>query len=255
MTNAIGILIGIVILNLGELLPNETKEAYIKKGYNWNNVIICSNLAAVLGGLISFLLISKANLDKNLGQNIVPFATTIVAYITIQSFMTDLRILLINRNILRVGYLSMYVLTIYNIFTIEEFRANLYIVLGFTILLILIFILSSIGASDVRAMAVSIPYALSLNGYIALYMFIATLLLIALYMYIKRWIYIKRKTNAIIKKQKFTGIKNKMYEMMSMQHIKKDFVKEYNKTNKGEPVGPFMLAPFLFFLLAYPILI
>lgn len=256
MLYILSIVVGIALMNLGELLPNETKKVYTDEGYNWNNVLICSNLAAIIGGLLSLLMIWRAELPTDIGQASIPLGSTIISYITMQSFMTDLRTLLINRNILRVAYVFMYILTIYNLIMYDTFKINTYMVIVFTVMLLLIFLFSSIGASDVRAMMVAIPYVSSIGGYISIYMFLASLLVIALYMYIKREKYIRKELRKVIPKSKFTGVKNKLYEMMSMKHIKKDMIKEYNKSGEhGVPVGPFMLAPFMLFLILFPLFI
>lgn len=256
MSYILSIVIGVALMNLGELLPNETKKVYIDKGYSWNNVLIYSNLAAVIGGSLSLFMILRAELSMDIGQASVPFAATIISYITIQSLMTDIRTLLINRNILRVAYVSMYILTIYNLIAYDTFKVNTYMVAVFTVVLLLIFLFSSIGASDVRAMMVAIPYASSIGGYIAIYMLLVSLLVIALFLYIKRQIYVRKELRKIVPKTEFTGLRNKMYEVMSMRHIKKDLVKEYNKVDEhGIPVGPFLLAPFMLFSIMFPFFI
>lgn len=243
-------------MNLGELLPNETKKVYIEKGYSWQRVLFFSNIAALIGGILSLITIKQANLTINVGQAFIPLATTIISYVTIQSLMTDFRVLLINRNILRIAYVSMYILTIYNLTTNDLFKHNTFMVIVFTFILFLIFLFSSIGASDVRAMMVSMPYISSIGGYIAIYMFVIVLIMISLYMFIKRKIYVNKEMKKIFEKSQFTGFKDKLYEIMSKKEIEKSIIKEYNKTDKAAtPVGPFMLAPFLLFLIIYPLII
>lgn len=237
-------------MNLGELLPNETKSVYVEKGYNWNNVLICSNVAALLGGMLSYYTASTSDFDINFG---VTLAATILSYLSIQSIMTDFRTLLINRNILRVAYISMYALTIYNLIAYDYYKVNTIMVVVFTVLLFLIFLFSSIGASDVRAMMVSIPYVVSIEGYIAIYMFLVVLLLIALYMFIKRKIHIDSRIKKEFNSIEHNSVKDKIYYNMAMKSTKKEMAKDYVVSgDSAVPVGPFMLAPFVVFLIIYP---
>lgn len=248
-----GVLLALVILALGERLKNETKDMYVDKGYSWGKVLLYSNLFAIIAGAVMIGILHYVNVPDKFNPELLPFAATIVAYITAQSFMTDLRILMINRNILRVAYVSMYGISIYNVITNEIFRQNWIALAGFTVLLIVIFIFSSIGASDVRAIAVALPYVLSIGGYDAILLFIVSLLIVAISM----------------------GIRNIVRDRVRMKKFKEDNIDAYNGMNKivfynlargfirkekspeelGTPVGPYMISPFLIFLFVYPFII
>lgn len=250
----ISTVIAIIILWLGEKLPNQTKDKYIKDGYSWNKVIIYSNLAALVGGLTSTITIITTNMTGTLNPVFLPFATAITAYITVQSVMTDLKTLLINRNILRVAYVSMYIISVYNVTTNDLFKINMMALVTFTAALIFIFIFSSIGASDVRAIAVALPYVISVGGYIAIQMLIATLFVVAVVMFIKRQSSVKKELKTYRNKypDMYKELGEKQFNRISRKTIRGEF---NNSEEHAMPVGPFMIMPFLIFLIAYPVLV
>ena len=247
--------IAIAVLFLGErLLPNETKKVYTDKGYDWNKVIIYSNLMAILAGALSTFVILKTNMPSELNSFLLPFATTITTYITIQSIMTDLKVLLINRYILRVAYISMYAISIYNIATNDLFKYNLMALVVFTVALVIIFIFVPIGASDVRALAVALPYTISIGGYLGIQMLIGTLVLVALFMHIHRTIKINKELE--VYKVKHSSMYKEMGEKDFKRAARRTIKHEFDNSDEhAVPVGPFMIMPFLIFLIIYPIFI
>lgn len=249
----IGIILALALLALGERLKNETKDVYVKKGYNWSKVILYSNLSAIISGIAMIAILHYTNIPDKFNPMFLPFAVVIVTYITVQSFMTDLKVLMINRNILRVAYMSMYAVTLYNIIFNDIFRENWVAVTLFTGLLVLIFIFSSIGASDVRAMAVAMPFVISIGGYDAILMFIATLLLVAIAMGMRNIIRDRGRM------QKFKQDNMEAYKDMNklvFYSLARNFIrKEKSPEELATPVGPYMIAPFLIFLFIYPFLI
>lgn len=253
ITYIAGILIALLVLGLGELLKNETKEVYVKEGYSWSKVILLSNLFAIIGGILIIAILEYTNIPKEFAPELLPFAITVTAYITAQSFMTDLKILMINRNILRVAYISMYAISLYNITTNEMFKHNWLALLLFTLLLIFIFIFSSIGASDVRAMAVALPYVLSIGGYDAIGLFVISLLFVAAAMGLRNIIRDRERM------KKFKQDNMDTYKGMNklvFYHLAKKLVKEENSHKEtGTAVGPYMISPFLIFLFIYPFLV
>ena len=74
----LGVALATLVLFLGELLKNETKEEYVKKGYNWNKVLFFSNLFAILLGRFSAYFIMDSNKLEELNLYLIPFATTII---------------------------------------------------------------------------------------------------------------------------------------------------------------------------------
>ena len=247
-----GVVTALVLLALGEQLPNETKKEYVKQGYSWRKVLLYSNISAIIGGLLSTATITLTKMPSDFNPQLLPFATTITAYITTQSLMTDLKTFLINRNILRVAYLSMYVISIYNVFTNEMFAYNKTALLLFTVLLVLLFIFSSIGASDVRAIAVALPFVISMGGYTAILMFVITLLVIALYMTIKKHLRERRE-----KSKKHKEVNYNVLDKIEGLLIRSKTLGKSNNQSEEHPmaVGPFMVMPFLAFLLVYPLLV
>lgn len=247
-------LLAVIILYLGELLPNQTKETYVEQGHDWSKVLLYSNIAGILGGLLSTLVILITKMPASLNPQFLPFATAVTAYITVQSMMTDVKTLLINRNILRVAYLSMYAIALYNVTTNPLFLYNDIGLLLFTIVLVLLFFFSSIGASDVRAIAVALPFSVSIGGYVGIRLLILSLVVVTVYMVVSRH-------NA--KKDMLEEFKTKysdMYEELGEKDFKKISSKTINKEFKTDDkhavaVGPFMIVPFLVYFLLFPILV
>lgn len=253
LTYTIGVVIALVILAFGEKLNNDTKKVYVDKGYSWSKVIFYSNFLAITSAVIMILILEYKGLSNNYNPQFLPFAVTITAYITVQSFMTDLKIFMINRNILRVAYISMYTVSIYNIFTNDLFRINLLALVVFTILLAVIFIFSSIGASDVRAMAVALPYVISIGGYDAIKLFIVSLLIVAFAMGTRNII----RDNKRMKQFKKDNAEHyKSMNKIAFYKISRDLIKQEKTIEEMQTaVGPYMISPFLIFLFIYPFII
>lgn len=248
---AVGIFIALLLMFFGEQMENDTKKEYIDKGYDWNKVLLYSNFTGLISGILSTLVVISSKTPIVLNTYFMIFATTITAYITTQSVMTDFKILLINRNILRVSYLSIYVVSIINIATSDIYKYNWSGLLMFTGLLVFIFIFSSIGASDVRLLATGIPYAISIGGYTAIVLLIITLILVAIGMYIKRGIYILKELPNYAKRypDMVKDLGKVKFNIISAKTISMEL-----NTNEDHavPVGPFMIMPFLVYLIAYP---
>lgn len=247
----IGVFIALLLMFKGEQMENDTKIEYIEKGYDWNKVLLYSNLAGLLSGLLSTMVIISSETPIVLNSYFMVFATTITAYVTVQSIMTDFKILLINRKLLRVAYTSIYIISIINIITSDIYRYNWSGLLMFTGLLVIIFAFSSIGASDVRLLATGIPYAISIGGYTAIVLLIITLVLVAIGMYIKRGIYIIKQLPSYAEKypDMVKDLGKVQFNIISAKTIRMEL-----NTNEehAEPVGPFMIMPFLVYLIAYP---
>lgn len=252
LTYIIGVIIALLILAGGELLKNETKKVYVDNGYSWSKVIFYSNFLAIIMAFIMILILEYTNLSKDYNPYLLPFAVTMTAYITVQSFMTDLKVFMINRQILRVSYVSMYIISIYNVIENNLFKSNWIALALFTGVLILIFIFSSIGASDVRAMAVALPFVISIGGYDAIVMFLITLLLVSLGMGIRNVIRDKKKMKELKENNlELYGEMSKVeFYMIARQVIRTQKTIEEMQM----AVGPYMIAPFLIFLFIYPFL-
>ena len=254
MVYLLSTVIGVIVLLLGEQLkPNETKLVYQEKGYNWNNVIIISIVSGLLGGLLSTLVLIYNDVPEYINPFLLIFVISITSYITGQSFLTDLRTLLINRNILRVAYISTYIVSLYNVLSNEMFRQNLYPLMLFTVCLIVIFVYIPIGSSDVRMMAVAMPYTISIGGYNGILLFFVSLGLVAIGMTIHR----NKKVKKELEVYKVTQAK--LYKEFSKKDFnrtaKKVIRQEFNTSEEhAVAVGPYMLLPFLIYLLAYPLL-
>lgn len=252
LTYIIGVVIALLILAGGELLKNETKKVYVDNGYSWSKVIFYSNFLAIIMAFIMILILEYTNLSKDYNPYLLPFAVTMTAYITVQSFMTDLKVFMINRQILRVSYVSMYIISIYNVIENNLFKSNWIALALFTGVLILIFIFSSIGASDVRAMAVALPFVISIGGYDAIVMFLITLLLVSLGMGIRNVIRDKKKMKELKENNlELYGEMSKVeFYMIARQVIRTQKTIEEMQM----AVGPYMISPFLIFLFIYPFL-
>lgn len=239
---------------IGEKLENDTKKEYIEKGYDWNKVLLYSNLAGIFIGLVSVISIFISSTPITLNTYFIVFATTITAYVAIQSIMTDLKILLINRKVLRIAYISIYIISIINITTNEFYKYYWTSLLMFTGLLLFLFIFSSVGASDVRLLAVGIPYAVSIGGFTAIFLLIITLALLAITMTIKRLLYVKEQLPKY--KERFPDMLEEIGEFQFMLITRKTVMTELNTSEEhAMPVGPFMIMPFLVYLIIYPFII
>ena len=253
MIYSLGVIIALIIMGLGERLSNQTKVAYEEKGYKWNKVILYSNIGGLVGGLLSLSIVLFTNMPVERNPQFLPFAITIMCYIIIQGLMTDFRTHLINRKILRFGYLPLFAISVYNV-TTPLFSYNRGGLILFTILLILMFLFIPIGASDVRAMAIAIPYVISISGYDSLILFLITLLIIATVMEIKR----RKPMLAIVEEIKVrqSDIYENMEEKYFVREAKKLAREQLNHDEKAAvAVGPYMVLPFVLYLLAYPFII
>lgn len=247
--------IAVALLLLGEnIKPNDTKVEYVKRGYNWNNVLIVSSVSGLAMGLVSAWLTFQADLPPELNPYFLPFVTSIVGYITAQSILTDFKILLINRNILRVAYVLSYIVALLNIVTSEWLRPNWLTLSVFTITLIVLFFIAPIGASDIRMMAVGIPYSISINGMDGIFLLAITLIIVAAGMAIHRLKkgvkeYKKYKAN---NKELYEDSDKFIFVMSFYKVIKNEFD---TKEEHAVAVGPYMLLPFLIYFIIYPVLI
>lgn len=246
----ISIVVALIILGVGETLKNETKTKYIEAGYSWRNVIISSNVAGFLGGVLLLVISHYGNVTMN--SFVYVFSGTVFSYILVQSFMTDLRILLINRNILRVAYISMYLLGLYNIFSGEQFRSNLFAFVTFTILIFILFMFSSIGASDIRAIAVCMPFTISIGGYEGVRLFVFGLLAIALFMSIRNYIRYRPKIKEFKEENKdhYKKMNKILFYYLAKNHARESFTMR----QRAMPVGPYMIIPFFIYLAIFPFL-
>lgn len=147
----------------------------------------------------------------------------------------------------------MYIIAIYNIFSNEIMSANMSGVFIFTGVLIFIFFLSPIGASDVRMMAIPIPYVISIGGFQSLIIFNFSLLFLALGIEIK---------DRIKDNERWVAIKNEnidAYKNMNVflrYKIMRTLVRaEKTKKQMATPVGPFMITPFILYYFLIPFII
>lgn len=247
--------IAVALLLLGEnIKPNDTKVEYVKRGYNWNNVLIVSSVSGLAVGLVSAWLTFQADLPSELNPYFLPFVTAIVGYITAQSMLTDFRTFLINRSILRVAYILSYLVAILNIVTSELLRPNWLTLSVFTIVLIVLFILAPIGASDIRMMAVGIPYSISINGMDGILLLAITLIIVAVGMTVHRLRKGIKEYNQykINNKELYENTDRSIFIISAYKVIKNEFD---TKEEHAVAVGPYMLLPFLIYFIIYPVLI
>lgn len=249
----LGIFVAIGLMFFGEKLPNQTKSTYIEKGYDWNKALIQSNIAGILAGLVSFGILQYTDMPAELNPGFIPFATTITAYITMQSVITDLRILVINRNILRVAYGSMFIASLFNVFLVDAYKMNKLPLFIFVATLFALFVFSPIGPSDIRAIAVALPYTISMGGYLGVYLLIFSLLTVSLGMELHRQKLIRAQLDTMkaTHAELYAEVGEKEFRRISRQVLRDEF----NRSDQhATPVGPFMIIPFLIFFIIYPFL-
>lgn len=247
--NYLTIALSLLLMGAGELLPNDTKKKYVEKGYSWEKVLYFSNFGGLLAGLITTYTVRT--MPAEYSPYFLIIATTVIGYITAQSILTDRRTFLINRNILRVAYISLYILSLYNVYKQPVFAHNAMSLYGFTAMLIIIFIFIPIGASDVRMMAAAIPYVVSIGNYDAIFIFIIVLLVIAMIMYVEKLIVLIPRIKEI-DREPYKDLGKIRFYIIAYNATNH----EYNYLQEGKKaVGPYMTLSFLIYLIIYPILI
>lgn len=179
------IIFTLIVMLLSEALNKDTKNAYENEfGIgSWRSVPIYSSIAGLCGGILAatggyiwgegYLFLYLANFGSVLG------------YISMQSIITDFPIHRVDRYMLRIGYIDTLFLTfIYLTTTYHNEALTLFALPVITtyFALYLIFIFSSIGASDVRAMIVFLPFFVAVHMSIALLSFLAVGAIIAVIM-------------------------------------------------------------------------
>lgn len=154
---------------------------------------------------------------------------------------------------MRVSYILLYAIAIYNVFSNESMAANMSGVFIFTGVLIFIFFLSPIGASDVRMMAIPIPYVISIGGFQAIIIFNFSLIFLAIGIEIKdrikdneRWVAIKNENIEAYKS---------MNVFLRYKIMRKLVRAEKTKQQMATPVGPFMITPFILYYFLIPFLV
>lgn len=187
------IIFTVAIMLLSETMNNDTKNYYEKEfGIgSWRNIPFYSSVAGILGGILAaiggyiwgegYLFFYLANFG------------TVLGYISMQSVITDFPIHKVDRYMLRIGYIDTFFLTFIYLFTTYQGQSFSFFsipVITTYFALYLIFIFSNIGASDVRAIIVFLPFFVAVHMMIALLSFLAVGFIIAVIMTFAK---IKRK--------------------------------------------------------------
>lgn len=193
------ILFTLVIMLFSEVLNKGTRGTYEEKfGFgSWKNVPFYSALAGLLSGILAatggyvwgegYLFLYLANLG------------TVIGYISMQSIITDFPIHKVDRYMLRIGYIDTFFLTFIYLFTTYQGAAfNLFAtpVMTTYIALFLIFMYSNIGASDIRAVVMFLPFFVAVHMTVALLSFLVVGIMIAVIMSITK-IRLKDPTYAV----------------------------------------------------------
>ena len=251
--NLISVFAGFMLMVIGDkYLPNQVKEIYEDENDSWKDVLTNSRVASLLAGLLTVLTIHFTDMPGEYNPVSLSFASTVTAYITMQSIMTDFKVLLINRHILRLAYISLFVLGLYNT-TNPLFAIYRTPVIISAIGLFIMFIFINIGASDIRALAVALPFSISIGGQdLSLVLLLISLMISIIIVKHKRHPVAQLKLEEL--KKEYPEILDEFGEKTFKEMTKKIIKSEIDSSEEyAVPVGPFMIAPLLLFLIIYPI--
>lgn len=153
---------GILTGALSELLPIKTRgtvDSYVEvKGEgSWEQVVKFS----LLGGLIAGLVSTFVNKDLSIqGSQLITMLVAMMGYMSVQTYMTDIAILKIDRFMLRVGYIVANAIAVVLIKLNPELTSSLPFFLTSVITFMILFFVVSIGMigmSDIRVMLITVP--------------------------------------------------------------------------------------------------
>lgn len=159
---------GILIVSSSELIKNRNVKKKYESEYGfgtWQK----RNKEWLKVALTAVLLSSVINSFTKLNTGfLITTSVGIVAYISAQMLETDLKLLLMDRYVLRIGYIANFAIGLILIFTNKEALAVN--ALGFftavitLVVLFLIVNINLIGMSDIRAMGVTAPLSMLYLG-------------------------------------------------------------------------------------------
>lgn len=180
----------IAIMLLSEIFNTDTKNSYEEKygKGSWKNVLIGSIFFGVVSGYLSGLG-AGFSADKYLMLYLANFGT-IVGYVSYQSIITDPALHKVDRYMLRIGYIDSLFLTILYLFKMygngEALLAFSIPIILIYVVLIVMFIFSSIGPSDVRAIAVFLPFIAAVNLSLSLFSLLIVTVITMIFMTYKK---------------------------------------------------------------------
>lgn len=180
-----------LFMSMSELSNQAVKTKYNDTfGYNsWDTVFRNSFIISLLSGILAGITTSMVG-DGHLTFYFTNI-TSVLGYISIQAIATDFNLKLVDRYMLRLGYFDTFLLTMsYLYFSYGTWQVRFYFFLPVAVSylsLFLIFLFSRIGASDVRAIVVFLPFTAALHMALSVFMFIFVGLLTAVFMQIMKY--------------------------------------------------------------------
>lgn len=179
----------LILLSMSEGMNYRVRDNYEDKfGVDsWRPVYINSLIIGAMSGVITVI---GSNILST-GQITLYLANfgTIVGYIGMQSIYTDLSIKQVDRWVLRIGYLDVFVITLiymFSMFSGNALRAASMPIIGLYFGLAIIFLFNAIGSSDVRTFAIILPFMLVVNIPVGIISFIIVIAIAAIAMFIKK---------------------------------------------------------------------
>ena len=159
------------------------KEFEFKSHISWRNLSLMSFVfGGILGTSSYYEMIASNNSSNALFFTIIG---AVVGYVAIQAFYTDFQLLKVDRYTLRLGYLIVLVLS--TVYTVDQFVAYtqmyfVYMLLAIYFSMIVLFLFSGVGASDVRSIAIVLPFLFVVNATVGFVSFVLVLLYISIIM-------------------------------------------------------------------------
>lgn len=234
-----------ILLVTEKLSVNNTRAEYIKEGHSWRNVLLISSIVGFISGVITSSIAQNLSTDGSLA-GIAIAMSTVSGFVTAQAIMTDIKVLMINRHLLRfmMGF-NITSTAILKNSGIEGYMSAFLLTLVMSVIITLF--VSGIGASDGRAMMATLPTMSYLFGDYAIGLLMISFIIAAIYLYIE-----KRKDRKML----YDKYKDEnMVEGLSEEAFKKAVAEVSNTDSFGRPMGPFILAPFHVAFVILPILI
>lgn len=160
MINILLVIASLGVMLISELIPNrKVKETYETEIGPWKNVVIASVVTGLLSGLLSALFVSMKSYEP---YWLLPMSSTAMGYAVAQTYMTDQKLLLIDRHMLRIGIVFVGLLILIANLTNSVLFQPL---IGFMYLFALLtFLFTDMGASDSRIIAMFTPISTMWTG-------------------------------------------------------------------------------------------
>lgn len=169
-------------MSFANLLNSRFRADYEKQyslgmtNVNWSTLTLLSMIFGTVFGTFTAYCMQLSNLP----QNIIYFNIlgAVIGYISTQAYYQDFLFSRVDSWVLRIGYLIVLILS--TAYTFTQFKGfsffvALYMLIFLYLSLILVFLFSTVGASDVRGLAILLPFMFVVNNTLGLFAFVLSL--------------------------------------------------------------------------------